>query len=153
MTVWGEQPGLWAEASSTEPPRLLVTGSRDWTDAGFVERKLEEVLEFGPFVLVQGDNPDGVDGIAKAWAIRRGVEHEDVPADWSRPCTEECYHAPRFRRNGDRYCPVAGNLRNQEMVDRGAFRCLAFPKGKSPGTRDCIRRAKAAGIWVVVFEG
>jgi hypothetical protein len=34
------------------------------------------------------------------------------------------------------------------MVDLGADLVLAFPLGKSEGTRDCIRRATAAGIHV-----
>jgi hypothetical protein len=134
--------------------RILVTGSREWTDVGFVEKRLTAAAAgHGRFLLVQGDNPEGVDAIAKAWAVRVGYPHEDVPADWGRECTAACYHQPRYRSSGERYCPAAGNLRNQEMVDRGADECLAFPKGKSRGTRDCIKRAEAAGIPTWVFEG
>lgn len=133
--------------------RLLVTGSRDWTDAAFIEDKLTRgYLYYGGFILVQGDCPTGADAIAKAWAVRNGYPHEDVPADWERDCDSSCYHKPRFKY-GRPYCPMAGHLRNQVMVDRGADVCLAFPIGKSFGTRDCIKRAEAAGIEVKIFEG
>jgi hypothetical protein len=39
------------------------------------------------------------------------------------------------------------------MVDLGAYICLAFPIGESPGTRDCIERAEKAGIRLRVSEG
>lgn len=134
--------------------RVLVTGSRDWVDVGFIEKRLTVTAagDMGRFILVQGDCPTGADAIAKAWAIRNGYPHEDVAADWERDCDTNCYHAPRFR-NRRPYCPRAGHLRNQVMVDQGADVCLAFPLGKSPGTRDCIKRAKAAGITVWTFEG
>lgn len=66
-----------------------------------------------------------------------GVTQEQHSADWDKGRT-------------------AGFLRNQEMVDAGAYVCLAFViagKSKSKGTRDCIRRAKKAGIPVVIHLG
>lgn len=57
------------------------------------------------------------------------VEQEVHDADWNE------------------YGRAAGPIRNQEMVDAGADVCLAFPTG-GPGTRDCMRRARDAGIRV-----
>ena len=37
------------------------------------------------------------------------------------------------------------------MVNAGADLCLAFPLGESRGTRDCVRRADAAGIPVLNY--
>ncbi len=129
--------------------RVLVTGARAWTDAAAVCRSLDLVLaHLGSFILIQGDAKDGLDVIAKGWAIRTNCPHEDVPADWSRSCDGDCHHSVRWR-NGTTYCTIAGFLRNQEMVDRGADLCLAWPLGKSLGTRDCMRRAKRAGIPVI----
>lgn len=129
--------------------RVLVTGSREWADAAYVREALDHVAAvMGPFILVQGDSPKGLDAIAKQWAIETGIEHEDVPADWSRACGADCHHQPRWR-GGEPYCPMAGHLRNQEMIDRGAEVVLAFPLGRSPGTRDAMRRAKRAGIDVI----
>ena len=47
---------------------------------------------------------------------------------------------------------AAGPIRNQQMVDRGADICLAFPTSSSIGTWDCVRRAKAAGIPVEIHK-
>jgi hypothetical protein len=132
--------------------RVLVTASREWTDVATLERVLTEIAsKWGVFILVQGDNPNGGDAIAKAWAIRNDFPHEDVPADWDRPCDAACAHRPR-ERGGEPYCPRAGNLRNQVMVDRGAHLCVGFPMPSSRGTLDCMRRAKAAHIPVSVFH-
>lgn len=43
-------------------------------------------------------------------------------------------------------------IRNQEMADRGADLCLAFPGPESVGTWDMIRKARAAGIPVHIHE-
>lgn len=137
--------------------KVLVTGSRDLTKQNVVWNELEnELHENGPFFLVVGD-ADGADAAAVHWAKATNTPYKRFEANWGRPCTEYCYHKPRWK-NGRRYCPVAGNLRNQEMVDymsetlTDEDRCLGFPWGKSTGTRDCMKRAKKAGIPMKVFE-
>lgn len=54
-----------------------------------------------------------------------------VPADWS-------------------LGKKAGPLRNQRMIDMKPDKLLRFPGGR--GTADCERRARAAGIEVVMVE-
>lgn len=78
--------------------------------------------EYGPYL--------GGDWHAHWHAVARGWAVEAMPADWK-----------RFG-NG------AGPIRNQAMINREPKPDLlvAAPFGASPGTRDCIRRAKAAGI-------
>jgi endonuclease YncB( thermonuclease family) len=76
---------------------------------------------------------------ADEWAramqrLGRKVEIDARPGDWKR------------------YGRAAGFIRNGEMVAEGADICLAFPYGMSPGTRDCIARAQAAGIPVRIYE-
>ena len=139
--------------------RVLVTGSRDWTDRRSVWFALFaqflDTPEDTTLIVVHGDCPTGADKIARDWCrspeIRGLVIEEAHPADWGRPCTEECSHRPRMK-DGKRYCPMAGNLRNQEMVDCGAYVCLAFPLPESRGTVDCMKRAKKAKIPVVLGD-
>ncbi|MBF6326499.1 DUF2493 domain-containing protein [Nocardia cyriacigeorgica] len=119
--------------------RLLVTGSRDWVDRQTIRDALAQAwrdLQPGPIVLVHGA-ARGADSIAADIWTSGGLPVEAHPADW------------------DTHGRKAGVLRNQVMVDAGADLCLAFPfpLGRSIGTWDCIRRAKAAGIHVKVFEG
>lgn len=120
--------------------RVIVTGSRHWTDTQAIWDKLDWaatnywVDPRGGMIIVHGDAP-GTDVIAGEWTRlpwKRAIE-EPHPADW------------------DKYGKAAGPRRNQEMVDLGAELCLAFPLGESRGTRDCMRRAEAAGIPVINY--
>lgn len=121
----------------TNKPRVIVTGSRTWTDAAAVRVALTRTWqELGqPIVVVQGACPTGADAIAREWAAEHAfadIECEDWPADWR-----------RFGRS-------AGPIRNADMVRAGRVaRVLAFPLGLSRGTRDCMRTARAAGLDVV----
>ena len=133
---------------------VLITASRWLTDAPAVHAVLDaELAAHGRILLRHGACPTGGDLFAHEWAIQRpGVVDEDpMPADWDRPCDENCRHGPRYR-DGERYCAVAGFIRNQEMVDKGADICHGFPQGKSPGTKDCMRRARRAHIRVIKHE-
>jgi hypothetical protein len=49
---------------------------------------------------------------------------------------------------------VAGPARNQEMVQAGADLCIALHRSTetSKGTKDCVRKALAAGISVWLIE-
>lgn len=126
--------------------RILVTGSRDWANPFVIGAALEEAIsnlynEAGKEgravsepVIVHGD-ARGADRWAKLWALAFGYEHDPHPADWSR------------------LGKAAGVKRNQQMVDKGADLVLAFPSGQSIGTRDCMERAAAAGIPIVIYEG
>lgn len=116
---------------------------------------LTQYRDHGPMVVVHGKCPTGADEIADMWCIRAElilgyqVTVERYPADWQRTCDGRCTHARRFK-NGKPWCPSAGPLRNQYMVNLGADECLAFPLPGSRGTWDCVRRARAAGIPVVI---
>ncbi len=120
---------------ATMSARILVTGSRLWTDAAAIQDALATwIPAFGGVVTVVHGGARGADEIAArlAWtAFGPDVRPESWAADWH-----------RWGRS-------AGVRRNAEMVAAGADVCLAFPLGESRGTRDCMRRAKAAGIKVV----
>lgn len=109
--------------------RLLVTGSRNWSNVA----KLEAVLDGwkaawgSALVIVHGHCDRGADALADYWAWKAGVPVERFPADWT-----------KGRK--------AGPLRNQEMVDSGPNWALAFVGGASVGTWDTIRRCQTADI-------
>jgi hypothetical protein len=138
--------------------RILVTGNRRFGDYDLALTALSAVRwEFGPhFTVVYGDAP-GADRLLAEMAEERGLGTEAHPAEWAAPCQPDCRPGHRrTRRDGTNYCPAAGNYRNQAMVDLGADLVLAFlvePRiSPCTGTRDCIRRAEAAGIPVRRFE-
>lgn len=113
--------------------RLLITGSRQWTDREKLERVLwERALEIGePFIVVHGDCPRGADRMARQWCEENphAITEERHPADW------------------EKHGKAAGFIRNQEMVSLGADLCIAFVvPGKSKGTQHTIDLARKAGI-------
>ena len=115
--------------------RILITGSRDLTDVLLVNDAIQNVVDSsGPVSLVVGDCPTGADRFAREYfRISGALDLVDVHyADWTT------------------HGRAAGPLRNQAMVDSGADLCLAFYRegAGNRGTRDCVRRARAAGIEV-----
>jgi hypothetical protein len=127
--------------------RILVTGSREWTDRDTLRDALMRAIAdlcppgAGPsshplsgMTLVHGA-ARGLDTLAAEQAEFWGMQVEAHPADWAR------------------HGRAAGPIRNAAMVALGADVCLAFPIGASPGTRGCIAVAERAGIPVVVHEG
>jgi hypothetical protein len=122
---------------------LLITGTRAgrpdvWWYLGVFLHK-----HGMPDKVVLGD-ARGVDTQATRWA-RRHVSHDRIiieRAAWRDPLTG-------LR---DSY---GGHKRNQKMVDHcgpGDW-CLAFPHPqRSPGTLDCIERAKLRGMSVAICK-
>ena len=139
-----EADGSW----SAVPPRLLVTGSRDWSDERSVRNALftaygwlgvRGLLLVGrptAVTLVHG-NANGLDRIAGGIAAEWHWDVEVHPALWQ-------VHGKS-----------AGPIRNSEMVLAGANLCLAFPLprpgGGKSGTQDCYEKALDAGIPTWIF--
>lgn len=124
--------------------RVIVTGGRKRTDWQRVWDELSTLLEErGPFELVHGACPVGVDFFARRWATaHREVEEIRYPADW-------------LREDGtvDR---GAGPRRNIQMVQDAAALAregtevlvLAFPHPTGHGTQHTMRIAREAGLEV-----
>lgn len=144
--------------------RILITGSRTWDDWQTVWKALDDTIDHAAktgeteFVVVHGACPRGADQHAAdfcedqaGWRdnASQALGEDRHPADWTARCTPACKPGHRRRRHdGSTYCPAEGVNRNQRMVDLGANICLAFNRGNSTGTADCVRRARRAGIQV-----
>ncbi|MGY5127376.1 DUF2493 domain-containing protein [Streptomyces nigrescens] len=131
--------------------RILVTGSRSWSDSEHLANVLLDTWHdatqngYDSIVIVHGA-ADGADTLADLWARGQGLDVETHPADWDH-CGPDCPPGHlKTRARGGEYCPTAGPRRNQRMVDAGADLVVAFPLGRSTGTRDCMRRAEKAGL-------
>lgn len=139
----------------TAPKRILITGSRDFSDTELAAQALEGALTTlcpsdGGFTLVHGDAAGADRVVADVTAERfTDITIEAHPADWSQH-TEQC---PGWDLAKD-YCSLAGFRRNAAMLDSGTQLCLAFPlhsvnaqgKGTSRGTWDMATRARNAGV-------
>lgn len=115
--------------------RVLITGSRTWTDHTPIHAALTDLhAEHPGMVLVSGACAQGADAIGERWAVLSGVPIERHPAQWRR------------------YGKAAGPRRNTEMVQLGAQQVLAFVKGGSRGASHCARIAEQAGLTVRRWE-
>jgi hypothetical protein len=115
-----------------KPYRILVTGSRDWSDRDTIWRALGDTVAPVPvdreLVIVHGHCPRGADAMADVWARKYGATIERHPANW--------------QLEGKR----AGFIRNARMVNLGADVALAFIKDGSRGASHTARLAEQAGI-------
>jgi hypothetical protein len=111
--------------------RLLITGSRGWTDENAIVEQFRLVYaRYGSDVtLVSGACKDGADALCQKLATPAGWVVETHPADWK-----------AFGKS-------AGFKRNAEMVELGADACLAFIKDASKGATNTAELAEKAGIW------
>lgn len=116
--------------------RVLVTGSRTWTNGQLVEAILGmELRSIGvrdDMVVVHGAAV-GADSFAQSWVDWAAEYDPRISAD---------PHPANWKYSGR----GAGLLRNQHMVDLGAHVCYAFIHNGSRGATDCAARAEAAGI-------
>ncbi len=115
--------------------RVLICGSRDWTDKRRIGRYIDSVLEaeqLAPanLVVIHGACK-GADHHAGMEAKGRGCQVLEFPANWSK------------------FGLSAGPKRNQQMLTEGKpDRVVAFHADweNSKGTRDMINRAKFHGV-------
>jgi hypothetical protein len=109
--------------------RVLVCGSRSWTDEAAIQRALEG-LPPGPTTILHG-GARGADQLAGRIAKRLGYSVEVHEADW---------------RIGRR----AGLERNMRMLDSKPDLVLTFWDEQSRGTGHTITEARRRNIPVVV---
>lgn len=136
--------------------RILVTGSRMWSDVPLLTSSPDAAAAgHDRVILIHGRcDPRNTDGDRIPWgeAVADPKLGPFLGADWhahwhavTRGWQVEAYAANWFL-----YGNSAGPIRNQRMVDLrpAADICIGTPLGKSPGTRDCMARARKAGILV-----
>lgn len=119
--------------------RVLITGSRSWTGPQATQRLIQVLSRVedlaavlgSPLTIVHGACPTGADAIAKFWIGQQmgDVGEDPHPADWKGPLGK-----------------AAGFHRNQTMVLSNIDMCLGFLRDSSPGTSDCLQKARDAGV-------
>jgi len=113
-----------------ESVRILITGSRDWTNQNAVFGAIHTAIadydaDYTDVVIIHGACPTGADAIADT--VQFGTIKR-YPADW------------------EKHGKAAGPIRNKTMVTAGADVCLAFIKNGSLGATGCALLAEKAGI-------
>lgn len=119
--------------------RLLVCGSREWTDRAYLYGVLDGIHASQEVTAVIEGEASGADSMSRDWALGHGIGVVRFAVDW--------------RPNGvlDR---GAGIKRNAAMLRHGKPELVvAFWDGRSPGTRDMVGRSREAGLEVWIFAG
>lgn len=106
-------------------PRVIICGSREWTDREAIANRLFDLPVDS--IVVHGA-AKGADRIAGQEAQKLGLLVEEHPADW------------------DYYGKRAGYVRNERMAVIGADLCIAFWDGNSRGTSQMVDLAEKYGI-------
>lgn len=125
---------------------VIFTGSRSLECSSQLRSDILK-LEWGTQAAFVGDCPSGLDRyVFGYWS----GDEEDPAADLH-VCAADW----------DTHGKAAGPIRNAKMVKAAAaladaigaqLECHAWPRGESRGTRDCMRKAEAAGAKMFVYE-
>jgi hypothetical protein len=127
--------------------KLIVTGSRDWTDVEAIREVIDALPEGS--IVVHGGCRTGADQVADQLARARGLTVLAYPADrrlagkrWPCGCRPITFQ---------QFGPSAGPRRNKHMVEeeeRDTDAAVAFLLSGLPnrGTLDCIRCLYEVGI-------
>lgn len=109
--------------------KTIIAGSRNISDPAV----LQAAIDASGFVITEvvWGMAKGVDTLAYEWAKAHHIRAYGYPALWVT------------------HGRAAGPIRNQEMADAGEA-LIAIWDGKSRGTADMIKRAKAKGLPVYV---
>lgn len=111
--------------------RVLVCGSRNWTDYYVIHEVLSGVHRTTPITMIIEGGALGADRFARYWAQAHDVDFLTFEADWK-----------TLGRS-------AGPIRNRQMITEGKpDRVVAFPLD-GPGTANMIAQAKKAGLAVL----
>ena len=123
--------------------RVLVTGTRQeltLSQCQFIFATVEEIFvdDLGiaadaSTVVMHGD-AYGVDRFVAEVVKAQGYTVDAYPADWAA------------------HGKAAGFIRNQQMIEREPDVVIAFPGPGSKGTWDCVRRAREAGIRLIIHR-
>ena len=109
--------------------RVIIAGSRHINSYDEVYKALAE-NNIKPTVILSG-GAKGVDTIGENYATNNGIDIEKYPADWGK------------------HGRSAGPIRNAQMVANADIAVFVWD-GKSRGTKDCISKARMAGLKVFV---
>lgn len=116
--------------------RMIVCGGRDFADYSYFVSCMDRLLSYYKSIRLVSGHASGADHFAERYAAERRIEIEIFPAEWKK------------------YGRAAGPIRNRAMLDYAKEtvpEVAAFWDGKSKGTKDMLKHAKAAGAKIHIF--
>lgn len=114
--------------------RVIIAGSRDFSDLALLTQKCDKILERvkSQGVTIVSGCARGADTLAIEYAQSRGYPVKEYPANW-----KEDGKSAGYKRN--------------VLMSENADALIAFPKGASKGTNHMIDTARSKGMPVRVF--
>ena len=115
--------------------KVIVAGSRGFTDYDLLVSKLDKILQDKTDVEIVSGGAKGADSMGEAYAESKGYKLTVFPADWNK------------------YGKSAGYKRNVQMADYADV-LVAFWDGQSKGTSHMIdiMREKDKPVRVIRFQ-
>lgn len=108
--------------------RLLICGSRNWTDRNIIEASFDMFKEGSIEILING-GARGADSIAESIAISRNIPVKKYKAEW------------------EKFGKSAGYERNKQMLTEGKpDLVIGFIISNSKGTRNMLDLAENNGV-------
>jgi predicted Rossmann-fold nucleotide-binding protein len=114
--------------------RVIIAGSRDFSDLALLTEKCDKVLSVVKdtgIVIISGC-ARGADTLGAKYAESKGYPVMEYPANW-----KEDGKSAGYKRN--------------VLMSKNADALIAFPKGASKGTKHMIDIAQSAGMPVRIF--
>lgn len=114
--------------------KLIVAGSRDFTDYSFAKERLEHLLQnITDEIEIVSGGARGADYLGERFAKEKGYAISSHPADW------------------ERYGKAAGFIRNEEMAKYGDA-CVVFWMNESKGTKHMINLATKYNLKLRIYR-
>ena len=128
--------------------KVLVTGSRDWADPEAIEREFRKLPQ--GTIIIHGACPTGADALADKIAMKMGFKIRRYPADWNAELAATGSARAAGPKRNARMIKDEHPDKDGKPIDFG----LAFTRdmSRSRGTKNCVERARSAGIKVEVFS-
>ena len=117
--------------------RLIICGGRDFSDYKFFTDKMNRLMTYYKNILIISGHASGADTFAEQYAGEHNIPIKVFPAEWK-----------KFGR-------AAGPIRNRTMLEFAKEETpavAAFWDGKSRGTGNMIKMAKAEGIECHIYN-
>ncbi len=117
--------------------RLIVCGGVDFKDYNYLKTQLDRLIAYYENIRLVSGHARGVDTLAEQYAAEKSMPIQVFPAEWKK------------------YGKAAGPIRNRAMLEYAKEETpvvAAFWNGKSRGTGNMLKQAKAAGAECHVFS-
>lgn len=108
------------------PPKIAVTGGRNYSNRKFVYTMLDSALEKFPNMTLVHGGATGADDLANDWAIENKIDVIIFEAEW------------------DKLGKAAGPIRNKQMAESNISFLIAFSGGS--GTNNMFQECRRLGI-------